>query len=66
MILGKSTLINSFIEDDLVDEYVIKIKPFIQGEKGKYSFRPDINMKLKLLSMKKEKEDVILNYKRIR
>lgn len=66
VILGKSTLINSLIEDDLVDEYVIRIKPFIQGEKGKYSFRPDINMKLKLLSMKKDKEDVILNYKRIR
>lgn len=66
VILGKSTLINPLIEDDLVDEYVIRIKPFIQGEKGKYSFRPDINMKLKLLSMKKDKEDVILNYKRIR
>lgn len=66
VILGKSTLINPLIEDDLVDEYVIRIKPFIQGKKGKYSFRPDINMKLKLLSMKKDKEDVILNYKRIR
>ena len=66
VILGKSTLINSFIEDDLVDEYVIRIKPLIQGERGKYSFRPNIKMKLKLLSMKKEKEDVILNYKRIR
>ena len=66
VILGKSTLINPFIEDNLVDEYVIRIKPFIQGEKGKYSFIPDINMKLKLLSMKKDKEDVILNYKRIR
>ena len=66
VILGKSTLINPLIEDDLVDEYVIRIKPFMQGEKGKYSFRPDINMKLKLLSMKKDKEDVILNYKRIR
>lgn len=66
VILGKSTLINPLIEDNLVDEYVIRIKPFIQGEKGKYSFIPDINMKLKLLSMKKDKEDVILNYKRIR
>lgn len=66
VILGKSTLINPLIEDDLVDEYVIRIKSFIQGKKGKYSFRPDINMKLKLLSMKKDKEDVILNYKRIR
>ena len=66
VILEKSTLINPLIEDDLVDEYVIRIKSFIQGEKGKYSFRPDINMKLKLLSMKKDKEDVILNYKRIR
>lgn len=66
VILGKPTRINVFIEDDLVDEYAIRIKPFIQGEKGKYSFRPDIKMKLKLLSMKKDKEDVILNYKRIR
>ena len=66
IVIGKSKFIKGFIEEDIIDEYIITIKPLILSENEANSIKLNKKMNLKLLSVKKEGADAVLRYKRIR
>ena len=66
IVIGKSKFIKGFIEEDIIDEYIITIKPLILSEDEANSIKLNKKMNLKLLSVKKEGADAVLRYKRIR
>ena len=66
IVIGKSKFIKGFIEEDIIDEYIITIKPLILSEDEANSIKLNKKMNLKLLSVKKEGTDAVLRYKRIR
>lgn len=66
MAIGKPEFIKGFIEEDIADEYIITIKPFILSEDEINSIKLNKKMNLKMLSVKKEEMDVVIHYKRIR
>ena len=63
LILGRREFIYPFIQKDLIDEYIIRIKPVV-GEREKYRFTLPVKVKLELISIKREGEDVVINYQR--
>ena len=66
MVIGKLEFIKDFIEEDIVDEYIITINPLILSEDEENSIKLNKKMNLKMLSVKKEETDVVIHYKRIR
>lgn len=65
VISGSAEFITSFLLEDVADEYILTIKPILlHGQRKALNWNDRLN--LKLLSVKKEGEDAVLHYQRIR
>lgn len=65
VIRGSAEFVTSFLLEDVADEYILTIKPILlQGQREYLKWNNRLN--LKLLSVKKEGEDAVLHYQRIR
>lgn len=64
LIAGSSVLVQTLIENNLIDEFSLLVYPVVLGT-GKRLFKDGINTKLKLLETKKFSEVVLLRYQTI-
>lgn len=65
VVSGSAEFVTSFLLEDVADEYILTIKPILlHGQREDLKWNNRLN--LKLLSVKKEGEDAVLHYQKIR
>lgn len=65
VVSGSAEFVTSFLLEDVADEYILTIKPILlHGQREDLKWNNRLN--LKLLSVKKEGENAVLHYQRIR